>query len=272
MDRVLQATPATLSETWKSGSTTVDPGTVTVTVTRADGTTVATGTASGTGAAARTFPLTATHTALLDSFRATWVSSTQGTLVSTVEIVGGFIVTTDDLRTLLPDATAYPDAKLREARIYAETELERALGYALVPRFAMDSRFVRRSSRLRLRPNLRVIRSVSIGGTAVAPANVARLWLEPGGYLSGYYWFSGQVIVAYEHGLDADNSLSPGARRAALNVALEYVGAKVEDIDPRATRLITDDGTIELAASASGLFSTPVANRWVAANGMPRVA
>jgi len=273
MERILQGTAATISTTYYTGPDIADPGTVTVTITRADGTPVVTGAATtGTGAAPRTFALTPAQTATLDRLTATWHSVGLGDAVTRTEVVGGFLFTTAQLRALLPDETAYPDDKLREARIYAETELERALGYALVPRFGLLSKYVRRAWRMRLRPELRVIRSVTIGGTALSQASIANMWLEPGGWLSGYYWFVGQVVVAYEHGLDADNELSAGANRAALNVALEYLGATVDDIDPRATRLITDDGTIELASSAQGAFSTPAVNRWVSANGMPRAA
>jgi hypothetical protein len=272
MDRVLQATPATITETWsQSDGTIIDPGVVAVTVFADDGTTLASGTASGTGAAARGFSLDVGDTALLDRLRVVWTSSA-GTLTSIVEVVGGFLITTGQLRALLPDETAHPDDRLREARIYAETELERALGFALVPRYTKQAMTVRRSSRLRLRPYVRTVRSATVGGTPLGASDLSALVFEPGGYVNNYYWWTGAVVVAYEHGLDADNPLSSGANRAALSLAMDYLGADTGGVDPRAERLITDDGTLVYGAGATGPFGMPSVNQWVRANGIPLTA
>jgi hypothetical protein len=92
LERILQLTPGTLSQQWYEDGAAVDPGAATVGITRADGTIlVAAGTATaGTGTAPRTFNLTTTHTALLDRLTVTWTSVTKGTIVSYVEVVGGF--------------------------------------------------------------------------------------------------------------------------------------------------------------------------------------
>lgn len=275
MDRIKQATPATISNTWYSDGTIIDPGTVTVGVTAADGTVVvAPGTAtSGGGAAARTFNLTAGHTAALNMLTATWTSSTQGTDTTVYEVAGDFLFTIAQARTALGDA-AYDAAKVAEARTYAETELERALGFALVPRYATRTLWARRADRIKLRPFVRVIRSATIGGTPISAANIANLIYSPDGYVAGYSWWNGQVVVRYEHGMDPDNDLSSGARRAALSLAVEYLGGDVSGngVDPRAERLVTDDGTIVYGAAAGGQFSVPDVNRWVTANGLPRTA
>jgi hypothetical protein len=104
LERIQQRTPGTLSQQWYEDGTVVDPGTVTIGITRADGTSlVAAGTATaGSGTAARTFNLTTTHTALLDSLTVTWTSTLKGTLVSYLEVVGGFLFNLADARALSP--------------------------------------------------------------------------------------------------------------------------------------------------------------------------
>src|SRR5690349_811749 len=109
LERILQGTPGTLSQQWTEDGAPADPGTVTISVTRADGTVlvaVGTGT-SGSGTNPRTFQLTTTHTALLDTLTVTWTSTTKGTLTSYLEVVGGFHFGLGDLRGLSPlDQTA----------------------------------------------------------------------------------------------------------------------------------------------------------------------
>jgi hypothetical protein len=79
LERILQNTPGSVSKQWYEDGTAVDPGTVTVDITRADGTVVASdASVSGTGTAARTLALTTTHTGLLDRLTLTWVSSDKG--------------------------------------------------------------------------------------------------------------------------------------------------------------------------------------------------
>src|SRR5215217_5067951 len=127
LERVQQLTPATVSQQWYEDGTATDPGTVTVGITRADGTTlVAAGAAtSGTGTSPRTFNLTTTHTALLDRLKLTWTSTTKGTLTSYVEIVGGFLFTLAELSAdLATSTTTYTAAQMADARTYAETQIE----------------------------------------------------------------------------------------------------------------------------------------------------
>jgi hypothetical protein len=100
MERILQSAPFTASETFYEDGVIVDPGTVTVGVTRADGTVlIAAGTATaGSGAAARTYALTIANTALLDTLTVTWTSATKGVRTSTIEVVGGFLFTLSQAR------------------------------------------------------------------------------------------------------------------------------------------------------------------------------
>src|SRR4051812_10793606 len=203
-DQVEQFATETLTKTWTDPATgnVVDPGTVTIGITRADGSTVvAPGTATaGAGAAARTYSLTATT--LLDWLNVTWTSTVYGARrPDRVEVVGGFLFTLAQARAVLPTAST---AELRDARAYAEEQLESALGYSLVPRYARETRPRRRWTGVRpLRPYLRAIRSLTVDGTVLAAAEVAALTSTPGGIVINAFptwtgWSS--VIVGYEHG------------------------------------------------------------------------
>lgn len=270
--RVLQNTTAQLTATFMSGGNIADPGTVAVTVTTSDGTTVKSGTAGGSGAIARTYDLAPADTAQLDTLTVTWVSPSLGTIVTTVEVTGGFVFTTDRLRTRFPDSSTYPQAALEEARIYAEDELEDALGYALVPRFARETFNANGDTTLRLRPFLRAIRSISIDGVAQPLDNYS----FNGSFLSGPKWpywptTLGNIVVEYEHGLASPPA---GAVRAAVDVATDYLGgaagATGTGIDPRATSIVTVDGTLQLVTGQR--FSLPTVQAFVDANRIPSIA
>jgi hypothetical protein len=139
LERYLQATAATTSATFQEDGVTVDPGVVTLTLTREDGTVIATGQATGgSGAAARTFNLTAaTHLVSLDVLRLDWLSATKGTQTTYVEVCGGFLFTVSQARALtaLANTSTYPVSSLITARTLAEDALEWACGLPFVPRY-----------------------------------------------------------------------------------------------------------------------------------------
>lgn len=264
MERVLINTPATLSKTFEEDGAPVDPGTVTVTVTRADGTQVATGTAGGSGPAARTFTLAVASTGLLDTLTVAWASVPKGTLTSTVEIVGGFLFTLSEAQALVPGA-AIDD--LKRTRLWAEDELERACRTAFVPRYTRETR-IARHGRLRLpRANVRTIRTVTVDGRALTTPEIAQL-LVIGQELHGYWWpRRAAVTIGYEHGYDTPPE---GIHQAALELVEDQL-TDASGIDPRAESIITEDGTIRLA-SAGETFGIPSIDRAVRAHREPLVA
>ena len=267
IERILQNTPGTIKQQWYEDGAAVDPGTVTLGITRADGTVlIAAGAATaGTGTNPRTFNLSAGNTALLDTLKVTWTSSLKGTLVSYLEVVGGFLFTIAQAQALAAGATT---AQIADARIYAETELEHALGYALVPRYKLTTTYVNTWDGPRVMPFLRTIRSAINGTTTLTADDIALLVPNRGG-LAGYRWSNERTVIGYEHGLDAP---PPGASQAALSVALGQLGADQSgSIDPRATSIVTVDGTVNLRA-AFGQFSAVGVNEWVAANRLPCIA
>jgi hypothetical protein len=254
MDRILQSTPATISESWYQGATIQDPGTVAVTVTRDDGTIVTTGTAAGTGATPRTFQLTAADTASLDRLTATWTSPTLGTLTTVIEVVGDFLFTINEAHNA--GLASYSDDQIAGARTRVEQAIEDACGLAFVPRYDRAMLNGDGTTLLRLgRPFLRRVRwasTVTAGvTTALLTTDLSMLSISTAGFVSGYTWPSGygNVLVGFEHGMDRPPET---VRAAALDYA-RFLLTQDTSIDSRVTQLQTDDGTLVFGGGQTGL-------------------
>lgn len=245
MDRVKRNTPVTISNTWYADGAVVDPGTVTIGITRDDGTDlVAAGTAtSGSGAAARTFNLTTSHTSLLDVLTATWTTTLQGVDTTRHEIAGDFLFTvaqalaTDGLSSKTP-------AQIIEKRTLVEGLLEQACGVAFVPRYGKTTVSGNGRSTLMLPPRTTAIRSVTLDGTTVDTSEMRVLASGEVYYPS--WWTTGYAnyVIAYEHGY------SDGPERmAAGDAALTWAKSLLLSgpIDDRATGTATEFGNITLA-------------------------
>lgn len=255
LERVKQNTSSLVSKQFYSGSTPADPGTVTVTVTRDDGTVLTTGGATtGSGAGPRSFTLTAaTHNNLLDRLTVNWVSSSLGTLETVVEVVGDFLFASVELKTLVPAAT---DDQIITARNRVEQALEHSVGFAFVPRYNRATLNGNRTMPLRVSSYLRRVRwatTLASGvTTALTASDLLALSVNSAGFIAGYSWATGygNVSVGYEHGMD---SPPEPVRAAALDYA-RFLLTQDTSIDSRAERLVTDDGTLVFA----GAGSTPV--------------
>ena len=273
LDRIKRATPATISNTWYSAGTIADPGTVTVGIVRADGSVVVpAGTATaGSGPAARTFPLTAAHTALLDTLTATWTSSTLGTDTTEHEVVGDFLFSLADARAMKPldDPTKYPTATLTAMRTAVEQALEDACGVAFVPRYELETFTVDgcAGGLVARWPRITAVRSAMIDGTDITPLSDVLGVREGLIYLHrswGYGWHHGwghqhrSIVVGYEHGHTA-----PPARvsRAGLLLARSWLVSGPVD-DRAATFSAGADG---------GTYSLVVPGRNGSVFGLPEV-
>lgn len=258
MQQVLVNTPPTISETWYEDGVAADPGSVTVTITRADGSVlVSRATASGIGAGPRSFALTTVHTAQLDRLTVQWVSPTLGTLTSVVEIVGGFYFPVADALAISELAEETP-AAIASARALAEQSFEEATGVAFVPRYARVKVSATLDSLLPL-PFLpvRSVRDVSManypGGaaltisTALVRPTPTGLYYQAGwGYYGGGIgsgWIPGarNITVGYEYGRD-----EPPARVSRAVLLLAKTWLTKGPIDDRATSIAVDGGSISL--------------------------
>lgn len=272
LTRVVAGRSATLTHTFESNGTPTDPSpdSATVTITRADGTVfVPAASVDNTGTGTASITLTPTELGSLDRLTVAWTVTIGGypqTFTDTVEVAGGTVFTVAQARTAIGDS-AYDAAKIVEARTYAETELENAVGFALVPRYAFEAKDGSVDP-IVLRPYVRAIRSITAGGGALTTSDLAGLTYA-GGILRGYWWPRGygNVLVGYEHGLETP---PPGATRAALALALDYLGADDSSIHPRAESVTTVDGTLRLRMG--GQFGVAAADDWIAANRMPAFA
>lgn len=262
MERVLQNTTATVSVTFYVDGNPTDPApaTVTVHVTRADGTDVvpAGTSANRTSTGTFTYNLTTAHTTTLDNLTAVWTSVNLGTLTTEAEVVGGFLFNIAQLRAFsagaFTDTARYPTSELIKIRTDVEVALERELGFALVPRYERAT-VTAQSTYLQLKPYTRTIRSLSSAGTVV---DTTGLPYSDTGYLAGTYnW---PVIVGYEHGLDATSDVTQRMQRAGLMLAKSWL--QDSPVDDRASTFSSVDG---------GTYSLVVAGRGGSTFGVPDV-
>lgn len=221
--RILRATTATLSWqplTSEGEPATVDPGVVTVGVTRSDGTAViAAGHAtSGTLLEARTVALSAADTAELDILTATWKVGATVVAVTYAEIVGAFMFTVADLRAAQPSTESqgkYTPERIIAARAEVETFFADCTNVAFVPSFATWHSNRRSSATCTVtlpRPYLRRVRwarwwtsptsSTDFTADEVEAINSV-LPSDHGTIDLGWAGRGGRIEVGYEHGLDA---------------------------------------------------------------------
>lgn len=233
--RIVAGTPATLS--WRligADGEPADPGTVTVTVTRADGSTVvASAATSGTATAARTYALTAAQTAILDRLTVTWLAGAVTLATTEVDVAAAPWFSNAELRALetsLANESSYPAATLQRARQQVETFFERithrrfslgydfrtipgAYGYELV----VPHREVRRvrSAALHDNPATAALETLTSTELAAIPPS-------PGGVIVRYEnpWRANWVKIGYEHGFVAPPE---DVKRAAMRLCREVL-------------------------------------------------
>lgn len=266
--RVLRTAKATLSRTFyldevAEGAT----GSVTVAVSRLDGTLVESGQAAGPDSA-NAYTYTFTGLDVVDELVVSWAASVGGDAFvldqDRIEVVGGFLFGLAEGRAVDPALSStekFPTSALIERRIETEDECERICGQAFVPRFAREELSGTGRTAFTLRwPLVRAIRSVTVAGTALSGAEVLGLgFTDTGVVTGGREWVRGRrIVVEYEHGWDRPPpDVVRGAKLRFKSLLLEGRSA----LPDRAERVVTqtDGGTIQ--------FATPSADR----TGIPAV-
>jgi hypothetical protein len=268
MDRILRGTPATVSRTFYVDGAVVDPGAVTLTITTASGTAVVTAVStSGSGAAARTYNVTAAQTALLDTWTLAWTSSTKGTLYSTVEVGGGFVFGLSDLIAVRPPNLTWTTAQMVAMRTTVEDAIEEYYGTALVPRYRREKFSGDGTTLLQLTGPVRAVRDITVNGTPLDPVTIAALYLQDD-WLSGYTWplGIGNITIGYEYGLDSRPAGS--VRRRSASPASGSCPARSTTVHwaRRARTATSASGWLHRAATAasSGCLS------WISSCWLPR--
>ncbi|CCF83643.1 hypothetical protein [Nitrolancea hollandica] len=266
VERILSARPATLAVTFTdSAGQTTDPGEVTVTITREDGTAVVTDVAAdGTGIAPRTYALTGAQTVTLDTLTAAWTSATLGTLTTKVEIVGDRLFSVSEARAFdkqqLASQSKYPDAAILDGLRRIEDDFQRICGVSFIPRYkrlVMDG-----SGRdALLAPDLRVnaIRSIETRSgttwTAFTQEQLDDVVFDGAGILVRELygpWPSGRrnVRIGYEYGWDVPPE---PIRRAAMKVLIAQIIPT--NLNDRVTSETTENATY--AYSTAGRVNNP---------------
>lgn len=263
MDRVRQATSVAAQITLSVDEVPTDPdsNSVTVSATRLNGSSLFTGVAaSRVSAGLYQVALTPTHTALLDTLTLTWTYARAAATmsdVSFVEVCGGFLVPLSVLRKRLPDVATYSTEDLLNARTEAEQAIEDEVGTAFVPRYAFEQiEFGTRTwvgvsaGRVRLnKQRPRSVREVIYGGIPYNQAQINQLLINVSGATVDLYAgpFGTVGFIGYEYGYDfPPKPVVDAILDAAVFYAGQFTGQTNTGIDPRATRIITQDGTVEL--------------------------
>lgn len=275
MQRIVQSLSATLTHTFYVGGVATDPSpaTATVAIAREDGTSlVASAAATRTATGVFEYTLTPAQTAQLDVLTVSWTATFGGqnqTFRDVVEITGGAYFPIAAARRVKPldNTTTYPNDRIIEARVLAETALEEACMVAFTPRY-FRATLHGGGGRTLLLPVTRPlsVTSATIDGTAVTVADVK---LDPAGVLyleAGWGRGMHNIVVKGTYGYGVT---PPRVSRAAVMLAKRYlVDSPLPD---RATSLTNEDGTTQLLVTAgvrSAIFDVPEANAIVEEYGM----
>lgn len=250
--RIVKATTGTLSwqPTGPDGEP-ADPGTVTVGVTRSDGTDViASGTAtSGATTAPRTVAHTVAHTATCDVLTATWTVSGVAVATTAYEIVGGVYFFTAELRAhepMLRDPATVTTAQLIAVRTEVETAFESWTNLAMVPRFEVVT--VNEWNDYSLQTGRYFPRSVrwarvwSSGSTYtdLSSSELLEVWTTEDGCVRRTAGWSGyRVQVGLEYGMDKP---APDAKRMALIYARICAVRATKGVSGAAASYTTPEG------------------------------
>jgi hypothetical protein len=272
LERILRGTAGTISATFTQDGVPDDPtpDSASVTLTRAStGAELGPYDAYDGGEGVFQHTLTPTEASLLETFTASWTvtfGDYEQTLKTTVEVVGGFLFSLQDLRAMKLGGASdtvgsrFATAQMTAMRTLVEQSLEDVCGVAFVPRFSQETLSGSGCATVMLkRPMVSAIRAASLGGTTLTPsANT----VSPSGilYNGGRSWSAGfeNVVVGYEHG----HGQTPArVSHAALLLAKRWL---VEGpADDRATS-ITVEGTGTFAMVTPGMrgamFDLPEVN------------
>lgn len=257
--RILARTPATVSVEFHQAGAIADPGEVTATITRADGSVlVPVAPVEGETAAARTLELSASETADVDLLLIDWESDDLGTVRTRVEIVGDQLFTVREARAFdggkLSDPTKFQTAAIEATRARIEDAFAEICGVSFIPRLRIAVLGGQRSCTLVL-PDLKVteLRSVETRSgtdwTAFTSDELEAVLLDPAGVLvrdsyQVWPWGNRNVRVSYVHGFE---TVPMDVRRAGLILArYELVESNLSD---RATSFSDESGTYRIATA-----------------------
>ncbi|MGH3978090.1 MAG: hypothetical protein ACRDRZ_03650 [Pseudonocardiaceae bacterium] len=258
LTRVARTAAATLTHTFEVGDQVTDSSTtVTVSVVDAGGAAVSSGNATSAGAGTGRYTYALPGQASLGLLTASWSGTIAGAAVvetGTVEIAGGFFFGLARLRnsdTSLGDPAQYTADELALARLETEVECETICDRAFVPRYGRVVLNGTGTTDLVIPDaDLRTVRAARISPAAgeayveLTAGELAALQLIGGRELrradgEGWTLGTGNVLIEYEHGLDAPPE---DLRRAALVRARTRLNIPRSGIPDRATSFTVGEG------------------------------
>lgn len=255
IQRTTIGTSATATVTW-GDAVAADPtgSACTVTVTTATGTALATAVA-GTRSATGVYGWAMTPRSQTDILTLVWSATISGqteTRTRYLEVAGGWSFSLLELTGATPGLASYSVASLESARIRAENDIERILGFALVPRCTSET-IVATNANV-IRPTwgrIRSVRSLTVNGDTVNVADVDVV----GDYVEVAITPGDTVAIVYEHGLGAPpNDLA----EATMTLARVRAQAPQSAIPDRAERFTGDNGrTFELSVAGARRTGLP---------------
>ena len=244
MIKLQQSVPVTLAMSWHDGDAVVDPGTVTVTITDATGTIIASEAATaGSGADARTYALNGSDLATLTIITVVWSSSEQGDRTEQYEVIGNVYASLGELRGLdsLDDVVKFPAAKLAGAHDWWADLVERWCGVSYVPRYGRYERYRQSFLEVYIKPEPREVQAASIEGTTL---NTSSWRLHSSGLLGNHGLGVGQLTIHYTHGFEGpDEEL----RDAGLTAMRSKLLSNQTGRPSRQTLITNELGTVRLA-------------------------
>lgn len=257
--RIQQRTAATL--TWSpidsdGEASTTDPGTVTVGVVDAAGSTVvADGTATVASGASRTLALTAVHTANLDTLTATWKVAGVTVGVTEHDVVGGFYYSLAEVRAVEPtvaNPVDYPNAGQVTIRAEVEAFFESCTNVAWMPRFTAvwcDPGASLLTGLFYLR-SVRWVREYAADGTYTALTDLSALTPAATGSIARTGGFYGsRCLVGVEHGLSGPPA---DLKRAAMQYHRVRAQAASSGVPQRAVSLqMVDGGSVQFRSAGN---------------------
>lgn len=269
--RILVGTAAALTS-YKRGSDgePANPGTTSVTVTRADGDVIATAAATTESSTTNelSYTLSAANNTQLDWLKAVWTDAGDSTTWTTYyEVVGGFYFSRNYAIGEDPKFSDYTSAQLLAKRTQVEWELEseQMCNRAFVPRY----RRVRvkshgRNHLILPNPDIRSIRSAtayytSTSSEAFSASDLAELHYSESGVVTrtdGVDWPCAELVVEYEYGW---NQPPPDLMPAILRRTRWLLGRNTSGIPERATSFQVDNG-------GSYSLAQPGRNGWYTAD------
>lgn len=269
--RVLRTAKATLSRTFYLDEVaTPATGSVSVSVTRLDGTLIQSGAAVGPDAS-NAYSFLFQGSDVLDELVLTWSATVAGDAVvldsDVIEVVGAFFFGLAEGRAVdqaLSNTTKYPTALLVDARVFTEDECELITGQAWVPRFCREALSADNAGRLRLSNTMiRAVRAITVNGsiwsgtalTGLGFSDTGIVYSDSGSFLPPRQLGRKNVVIEYEHGHDRPTpDILRGAKQRFKSIALQGKSA----LPDRAERLVTvDAGTVFLASPAVDKVGIP---------------